>query len=289
MKKVILFICAIFSTSIGFSQNLLQPSGSVGIGTLNPENGFLLDVNGLGTIGTQNNARLYLGTIDATTALIQSRNHITNQSLKFFASSYIFDIGNVGIGASTPSEKLVVNGNVGIVDGNSLHFLPSTNTPWANTKVLNRNWDGQDFIEFLVPGHVANNAKMRMNANGNVGIGTATPGEKLSVNGKIRAHEIKVETANWPDYVFAPDYRMPSLEELEKYINLNKHLPEMPSASDAEKNGIALGEMNKKLLKQQEELVLYLIEKNKEIKDLKRENDTIKSKLDEIILMLNKK
>ncbi|WP_410219702.1 hypothetical protein [Pedobacter sp.] len=33
--------------------------------------------------------------------------------------------------------------------------------------------------------------------NNNVGIGTDTPQEKLSVNGKIRAKEIKVETANW--------------------------------------------------------------------------------------------
>lgn len=38
--------------------------------------------------------------------------------------------------------------------------------------------------------------------NGNVGIGTAAPSSKLDVNGNIRAKEIKVEAANWPDYVF---------------------------------------------------------------------------------------
>ncbi|TKC04717.1 hypothetical protein FA048_18700 [Pedobacter polaris] len=98
---------------------------------------------------------------------------------------------------------------------------------------------------------------------GNVGIGTATPNEKLSVNGKIRAHEIKVETANWPDYVFEDDYNITSLTELEKYIKENKHLPEMPSAKEAEANGVELGEMNKLLLKKVEELTLLLIDQNK--------------------------
>ncbi|WP_343533830.1 hypothetical protein [Pedobacter sp.] len=53
------------------------------------------------------------------------------------------------------------------------------------------------------------------NADGNVGIGTDIPQEKLSVNGKIRAKEIKVEAANWPDYVFKPEYQLNTLPELE--------------------------------------------------------------------------
>ena len=123
---------------------------------------------------------------------------------------------------------------------------------------------------------------------GRVGIGTITPSEALSVKGKIRAQEIKVELTNWPDYVFADDYKKTSLEDLEKYIRLNKHLPEMPSAKEVEKNGIELGDINKKLLKQQEEFVLHLIEKDKEIKALKKDNEAIRSKLDEIITLLNK-
>lgn len=54
-------------------------------------------------------------------------------------------------------------------------------------------------------------------------------------------------------------------------------------------NGIELGDINKKLLKQQEEFVLHLIEKDKEIKALKKDNEAIRSKLDEIIMLLNKK
>ena len=101
--------------------------------------------------------------------------------------------------------------------------------------------------------------------NGNVGIGTSTPKEKLSVNGKIRAHEIKVETANWPDYVFEEGYKVGTLEELERYIKVNKHLPEMPSAKELETNGLQLGEMLKLQQKKIEELILHLIEKDKEL------------------------
>ena len=98
---------------------------------------------------------------------------------------------------------------------------------------------------------------------GNVGIGTISPSEKLSVNGNIRAREIKVETNNWPDYVFKPEYRLLSLSEIEKFINKNGHLPDVPKADDAETNGVSLGEMNKILLKKIEEMTLHLIEKDK--------------------------
>ena len=106
---------------------------------------------------------------------------------------------------------------------------------------------------------------------GNIGMGTITPKEKLSVRGKIRAEEIKVEAANWPDYVFDANHQFLSLRELETYIKHHRHLPEVPSAAEVKENGIALGEMNKLLLKKIEELTLYLIEKDKEIFELKQE------------------
>lgn len=191
--------------------------------------------------------------------------------------------GNVGIGITGPAEKLVVNGNIGIVDGGSLHFLSSNGSQWANTKVLNRNWDGQDFIELLVPGHGANNAKLRMNANGNVGIGTSIPNAKLTVNGNIRAQEIKVDMDNWPDYVFVKGYKFPTLQETERYIQEKGHLPGIPSAKDAEVNGVNLGEMNKKLLEKIEELTLHLIEMKKDtdrrLDDQKKEIQLLKAQL----------
>ncbi|MEP0986842.1 hypothetical protein [Ekhidna sp.] len=112
---------------------------------------------------------------------------------------------------------------------------------------------------------------------GNVGIGTTSPSHKLEVNGTIRSKEVKVEAANWPDYVFEPDYDLRSLEETAAYIKSNKHLPEIPSAKEMEANGVQLGEMNMLLLKKIEELTLYQIEmmnlikaQQKEIEKLKR-------------------
>jgi len=104
---------------------------------------------------------------------------------------------------------------------------------------------------------------------GKVGIKTEAPGEyDLAVNGKIRSHEIKVETANWPDYVFEKDYKLPTLAETEKFIQSNGHLPDVPKASELETNGVSLGEMNKLLIKKVEEITLHLIEKDKVLKEV---------------------
>jgi hypothetical protein len=105
------------------------------------------------------------------------------------------------------------------------------------------------------------------NNAGNIGLGTLNPTEKLSVNGKIRAREIKVEATNWPDYVFDEGYKVGTLGGLESYIKTNKHLPEIPSAKEVEKNGIELGEMNRLLLKKVEELTLHLIEHDRKMNE----------------------
>jgi hypothetical protein len=116
---------------------------------------------------------------------------------------------------------------------------------------------------------------------GDLALGTMdTKGFKLAVNGKIRAQEIKVETANWPDYVFEEDYKVETLEGLESYIKANKHLPEIPSAKETEANGIELGGMNKLLLKKIEELTLYVIELKKGSIEQQKQLDQLKKKLD---------
>ena len=75
----------------------------------------------------------------------------------------------------------------------------------------------------------------------NVGIGTASPTEKLDVNGTIRSEEVKVELTGWPDYVFKEDYLLLSLDETENYIKQNHHLPDIPSAKEIKEGGISLG------------------------------------------------
>ncbi|MGA6119374.1 hypothetical protein [Sphingobacterium anhuiense] len=112
------------------------------------------------------------------------------------------------------------------------------------------------------------NLLVKYNSNGFVGIGTNNPQEELSVKGKIRAHEIKVETTNWPDYVFKPEYQLPSLSDTEQFIKENGHLPEIPKAAEVEANGLSLGEINKLMMKKIEELTLHLIGQQKQIKVL---------------------
>lgn len=116
----------------------------------------------------------------------------------------------------------------------------------------------------------------------NVGIKTTnTQGYTLAVKGKIRSQEIKVEAENWPDFVFKHDYNLNTLKEVSSYIKQYGHLPEMPSAAIAEKNGIELGEMNKLLLKKIEELTLYIIQQDNKINEIQQKlnPDSSRSKL----------
>lgn len=110
--------------------------------------------------------------------------------------------------------------------------------------------------------------------NGAVGINTnyIPSGYQLAVNGTAIFTQAYVQLrSTWPDYVFKKDYQLKPLSEVKSYIEQNQHLPDIPAASTVEKDGINLGEMNKALLKKVEELTLYLIQKDNEIKDIKNE------------------
>lgn len=115
-------------------------------------------------------------------------------------------------------------------------------------------------------------ARMSIAPNGKVGIGTESPDEALTVKGNIHTREIRVDLkgAIAPDYVFSNDYDLRKLSEVEDYIHENRHLPEVPSASEMEERGINLKEMNLLLLKKVEELTLYMIEQNKKADDLNK-------------------
>ncbi|ANH80041.1 hypothetical protein A8C56_02745 [Niabella ginsenosidivorans] len=109
---------------------------------------------------------------------------------------------------------------------------------------------------------------IRVIENGNVGLGIPNPAERLAVNGNIRAKEIKVETANWPDYVFKNSYRLKSLDEVAAFIKKNGHLDGVPPAEKVKNEGVALGANQAALLEKIEELTLYLIQQNEQIKQL---------------------
>ncbi|GAB3433140.1 hypothetical protein [Niabella aquatica] len=98
------------------------------------------------------------------------------------------------------------------------------------------------------------------------------------VHGKIRAKEIKVETANWPDYVFDSSYKLRSLYNVESSIKANGYWPEVLSAKEVEKNGLELGASQTILLKKIEELTLHLIEVKKEKQNLKQRIEKLEAK-----------
>lgn len=103
----------------------------------------------------------------------------------------------------------------------------------------------------------------------------------LEVNGKIRTKEVVIETVNWwSDFVFDKNYKLPSLAEVESHIKEHKHLPDVPSEAEVKENGINVVEMQAKLLQKIEELTLYVIDQQKEIKELKDELKTLKQSKD---------
>jgi len=205
--------------------------------------------------------------------------------------------GSVGIGTTSPSFSLDVQGF-----GSRLKNTSNAFNTYTSFRVQGQDYANGLEIDFFGnnnvssdpiytygggPGSAAlinvnakplvlgtnNQGKMIIDGAGNVGIGTTSPDAKLAVSGQVHAQEVKVSVAvPGPDYVFEKDYPLTSLEEIKNYIDQNKHLPEVPSAKEMEKNGIQLGEMNMLLLKKIEELTLYVIE-------LKKENDEAKNRM----------
>lgn len=123
-----------------------------------------------------------------------------------------------------------------------------------------------------------NSADVLFVNSGAVGIGiseadaeTKLEGIALGVNGTIKATELIVELyENWPDFVFADDYELMSLYEVENYIKQNRHLPNVPSEAQVLEGGVNVGEMTSILLQKVEELTLHIIELNKRIEELEK-------------------
>ncbi|MBO9203828.1 MULTISPECIES: hypothetical protein [Niastella] len=114
---------------------------------------------------------------------------------------------------------------------------------------------------------------LRMDQDGNVGIGCHdTKGYKLAVAGTAIFTKVVVKSLPWSDYVFNTTYRLRPLSEVEQFIKTYHHLPEVLPAEEVEKNGIDVGDNQATLLKKIEELTLYAIEQEKQIRQLREEN-----------------
>ena len=115
------------------------------------------------------------------------------------------------------------------------------------------------------------NFKMNVN-DGRISIGkniNPAAGYMLAVDGGIICEELKVQMTPFPDYVFADDYKLRSLEEVENHIREHKRLPGMPAAAVVDNEGMNVGELSTKLVEKVEELTLYILQLQKEIDQLK--------------------
>ncbi len=199
--------------------------------------------------------------------------------------------GKVGLEISDPLAKLHLKHlsylSDQVYDPSTSILVENNSNAWrTSTGIRFKNYKGNFTVGMYGSNDNVNNSfriynKEEMNfiisQNGNVGIGVTTiyPDEKLTVKGKIHAQEVRVDLNGSvaPDYVFEENYNLKSLQEIETYINKNKHLPEVPSAKEMETDGVYLKKMNLLLLKKIEELTLYLIEQNKRIEKLELENN----------------
>ena len=296
MKNILILIPLLFSISFLRAQtNTFPPTGNIGIGTITPATPLYV-IGGLPMSGGWNKTAtlkasfpvLIFNSNDTKWAGI-GYDHSTNLNIWVNGSSdnlhgtaipalSISNAGDISLGTTGISSKLDIHGETNFTkflrfksDDQELQFYRGGAVYgylWSSGRGL--HWGKGSFLNSIT-----------IENSGSVGIGTEdTKGYKLAVNGNIRAKEIKVETTNWPDYVFAADYKLASLQETEQHIKEKGHLPGIPSAEEVKASGVDLGEMNAKLLQKIEELTLYLIE-------IKKDNEMEKQKALEQTKIIN--
>lgn len=110
-----------------------------------------------------------------------------------------------------------------------------------------------------------------------VNMASLPTGYTMAVNGTLGATKVKV-TQTWADYVFATDYKLPSLAEVEAHIHANHTLPDIPSEKQIAAEGLDIGEMQKLQMQKIEELTLYIIDLKKQLEAQQKEIEVLKAK-----------
>lgn len=246
----------------------VRDDGNAGFGTTTPS--YKLDVNGTGR---------FVGAVTLQGNVNLPGNGIWNTS------------GNVGIGVAGPTARLeVANGpswtedgywrTMKLLSGSCIEFDGGASTKYG----LAAKSSGQLVLFTTTTEGTFSPAAARLvvNSNGYVGIGTDSPSELLSVNGNIRTKKVIVTQQSWSDFVFDDGYRLRPLSEVDQFIRAHRHLPDIPNQKTVEEQGVDVGDMQAKLLQKIEELTLYVIELHHR---LARQESEITSQIHEIELL----
>lgn len=267
----------------------ITAGGNVGIGIASPESA--LHLVGTEFISESGDGYFQIGN-PISTHIRFDNNEILARSGDLDALLYLQywggnlslcddDDGRIGVGTSSPQAKLHVTDGTDVTlgGGGQLVLGPTTaaNVAMDGNEIQARSNGASSALFMQTSG---GDVLMVPNATGQVGIGVLSSANMptndylLAVDGKIISEEVRVEVSGtWPDYVFEKDYALTPLHELENHITNYGHLPGIPSATQVEKEGILLGDMNRALLEKVEELTLYVIALQKEIDQLKKARD----------------
>lgn len=172
--------------------------------------------------------------------------------------------GNIGIGTKSPATNLEVSGIIRASSSNDeggsidIYNSAKTGTNVNTWRIYNMTGGYGNSLQFWA--YSADQSiygpRLKLGDNGDI-----------AMYGKLEAKEIKVTTTPTADFVFEDSYQLPNLESVEKHIKEKKHLPEIASAAEMQKEGVNIGDFQIKLLQKIEELTLYSIEQNKLIKE----------------------
>jgi len=161
----------------GVARMVVEGGGNVGIGTTTPNEKLVVGTTG----GTQN--------IEISNNFIQSFNRSGSagyQNLNFYASSYAFNVGNVGIGITNPQKNLHIfqtEGGVGAKHATIRLGGYLTVGPDIAAYRVTGNSNDQGLIFSTYDATNGTVDTMTLTNAGNVGIGTTSPSGKLDVKG----------------------------------------------------------------------------------------------------------
>jgi hypothetical protein len=182
------------------------------------------------------------------------------------------NLGNVGIGTTTPGSTLHVAGRGLFKGAGEVIAVDGTANPNIG---FYYNGLFKSFISqtpnTLVIG--VNGTALQLDAP-QIAIGAVVPaasGYRLTVAGKAICEELKVQLQGaWPDYVFEKQYGLMPMNELRNFINTNNHLPNIPPAAEMQKEGMEVGEMQRRMMEKIEELTLYVLQLEEKVNALSK-------------------